>query len=148
MKSNGAVLMMFGVLTVFGAFLINTSVPTYSVGLGMSEIANLERMHEQSLVVQIGLALFLGGCVLFGCGAVQERLSPASQTDSTEAQWTDEHEERFRRRRRTGLIIIAVIFGAFASLFWVAMGSEFSEVSDATANTADDNVAMDQSGVN
>jgi hypothetical protein len=82
MKLAGWILIVAGALVALVAILLPTSVPTdgYEIaaaaGLPMpSTVSNLGLMLRQLVVLQIGLAAFLGGCVLLGAGHVAEVLA-------------------------------------------------------------------------
>jgi hypothetical protein len=85
MKESGLALAIVGVIVLIFGALIDVSVSTSSISgdpyvpsIPSQSIANLYKMHLQSLVVHGGFFAILTGAVLAGCGAVAERLAPPS----------------------------------------------------------------------
>ena len=80
MKEGGWALVILGLLLVAAGMIIDVSVnlgyvPGDSYLPGMPrEVANLHKMHIQALVIQGGLAAFLGGMVAIGSGAIVDAL--------------------------------------------------------------------------
>lgn len=81
MKLSGWLLITLGLILAFVAILLPTSVPTdgyefaAAAGLRVPSVTNLGLMQRQMIVLQIGLAAFLGGCVLLAAGYVIEAMA-------------------------------------------------------------------------
>ncbi|HEY0011541.1 MAG TPA: hypothetical protein VGB79_01665 [Allosphingosinicella sp.] len=81
MKEAGWALVAIAALALMGGLMIDVSVTTayvpgtaYTPSIPSQEIANIHKLHIQSLVVHGSFFAFLAGIVLVGCGTIAERL--------------------------------------------------------------------------
>jgi hypothetical protein len=113
MRTVGVLLIAIGLLMVFGAFNMSTSV--YSFGGG--EVNNLGMLQKQMMVLQTGLSFFLGGSVLFGAAAICEHRSSLAPVTAVTSEETHENdEERLAGVRRLNRIIGFTLLAAIGVL--------------------------------
>lgn len=77
MKVGGILLFLLGAGLLLAAFLMKTSVPSYSAYSSSSDIINIGLLQNQLMVWQLGLALLVMGSVLFAAGSVVDLLREA-----------------------------------------------------------------------
>jgi hypothetical protein len=73
MKLSGALLVVAGLLLAIGFALMDTTVSA-----GMTTVNNLGLMNTKQNGLIVGMALFLGGCVLYGFGSIRPKNEPQS----------------------------------------------------------------------
>jgi len=109
MKIYGVLLLAVGFAIAIVAFLLPTTVETYSSGILPERVVNISKLQTQTLVFATGAVLFLAGAILMGAGEIAERLErielaapaqrqaapPQASADSSEdplahvARWDD-----------------------------------------------------------
>lgn len=83
MKEAGWALVAVAAMALMGGMMIDVSVTTpyipggaYTPSVAPQSVANIHKMHVQSLVIQGSFVAFLAGIVLVGCGTIADRLGP------------------------------------------------------------------------
>lgn len=80
MKTAGFCLLIVGAMAALVSFFLPTTVESYSTySIGGGGTLNLGLLQNQMMVLHVGLAGFIGGAVLYGCGEVAQRLGTADQ---------------------------------------------------------------------
>jgi hypothetical protein len=95
MKLSGALLVVAGLLLAIGFALMDTTVSA-----GMTTVNNLGLMNTKQNGLIVGMALFLGGCVLYGFGSLRLKSEPQSQVD----------RKAIRDGNRRVLILVVALF--------------------------------------
>lgn len=86
MKTAGFCLLVVGVVAALVSFFLPTTVESYSTySIGGGGTLNLGLLQNQMMVLQVGLAGFIGGAVLMGCGEIAERLGTSLRFDAAES---------------------------------------------------------------
>jgi hypothetical protein len=117
MKSAGVVLIVIGMLMAFGAFNMDTSVSSFDG----NSVNNLGLLQQQMMVLQTGLASFIAGAVLYGCGAIASPSQSLAVSPVVRANETDEaREERLQGVRKLNRIMGVVVLVVFVLLMIAA----------------------------
>ena len=138
MRQAGILLMLAGAIGTFVAFLMPTTVETYSFSpLGGSGVVNLGLLQNQMLVLHVGIGAFIAGAVLTGCGAIIERL-PGGSTGSLEDTGAGPDSEidgipgRPNHAFMIATILVVVVF-----VICVGIGLQKATATDPVASNAD-----------